>query len=141
MAPTIKIELTEEEYKKVLLEAYDNNCPTIKEYLRLKWFHEAPSYDYEDLLFQIEIGIEALEVGGRFQIRDLITETNWTDIPLSVRKILERMYLQYILNGRGYDVIKVEEKDSHGIQWYKKQKKTTMEELSILYGIKLPHQL
>lgn len=84
----IKIELTEEEYEKVTLDAYDSNCPSIPEYLRLLLFEKAPSYDYEDLLWQVDVGIEKMKPGTRFLIRELITEMDWNEIPLTVKKTL-----------------------------------------------------
>ena len=122
--PLIKIELTEEEYEKVTLDAYNSNCPSIQEYLRLLLLDEPPSYDYEDLLWQVDVGIEKMESGTRFLIRDLITETDWNEIPLTVRKNLGRMVMQSVLHGQNsysFMAIIPDGKDSQGVQWYKKK--------------------
>jgi hypothetical protein len=121
VSPSIKIELSEEEYEKALLDAYSSNCPSIREYLRLLLFDEAPSYDYEDLLWQVDVGIENMESETRFLIRDLITEVDWNKIPLTVRKNLGRMVIQSVLNGEGFNDIIPDGKDSQGVQWYKKK--------------------
>jgi hypothetical protein len=121
VSPIIKIKLSEEEYEKVLLDANSSSCPSIREYLRLLLFDEAPSYDYEELLWQVEVGIENLERGTRFLIRNLLTEIDWNELPLVVRKNLGRMVIQSVTNGTNFKDIVPDGKDSQGVQWYKKE--------------------
>ncbi|MFC7319850.1 DUF1413 domain-containing protein [Halobacillus campisalis] len=121
MTPNIKLELSQEEYEKVTLDAYSSHCPSIREYLRLLLFNEPPSYDYEDLLWQVAVGIGNMEAGTRFLIRELITEQNWNEIPLTVRKNLGRMVIQSVLNGTDFTNIIPDRKDSQGVQWYRKK--------------------
>jgi len=121
LSPVIKLELTDEEYEKVLLDAFDSNCPSVREYMRLLFFDEAPSYDYEDLLWQVNVGIGDLKSGDSFIVRDLITQKDWNDIPLNARKNLGRMVMQSVLNGKDFQNIAPDGKDSQGVQRYKKK--------------------
>ncbi|WP_431802245.1 DUF1413 domain-containing protein [Halobacillus andaensis] len=62
-----------------------------------------------------------MDSGTRFLIRELITEQDWNEIPLKVRKNLGRMVIQSVLNGTAFTSIIPDRKDSQGVQWYRKK--------------------
>ncbi|WP_370529834.1 DUF1413 domain-containing protein [Alkalihalobacillus sp. AL-G] len=87
-----------------------NNCKKLTKKSLFKYLSSSTS-----LLKQVA------QLKKTFLIRDLITELDWNEIQLTVRKNLGRMVMQSVLNETDFTSVIPDGKDSQGVQWYRKK--------------------